>query len=105
MSVLIKGVAMPKSCQECAMNCLRGFNGSDFLANKRADGCQLVEIKTPHGRLIDVDLVVALLFEEANKHTIIGDMNRQIMGLGEVISMLEKAPTLIEAEGGGEDGN
>lgn len=94
MSVLIKGVVMPKSCQECTMNCLRGFNGSDFLANKRADGCQLVEIKTPHGRLIDADA----LKEELATAGIISTYGTQIY------LKIDAAKTIIEAEGGGEDG-
>lgn len=98
MSVLIKGVVMPKSCQECTMNCLRGFNGSDFLANKRADGCQLVEIKPPHGRLIDAEAFNDYM---QNRYD-----NNELTN-GDWIDFrlsLKDQPTIVPAEGGGEDG-
>lgn len=70
MSVLIKGINMPKSCALC-------FYRDDFHnycpyeANKERD-CPLIEVSTPHGRLIDADALqfgadVFLTREEAEE--------------------------------------
>ena len=68
MSVLIKGMEMPKSCEQCKMfNLVKFIN--DFMCcandewheadfdyhNKRHPDCPIVEAPTPHGRLIDAD--------------------------------------------------
>lgn len=65
MSILIKGMEMPKSCADCfAEQCI----GSDFgcgiigfedgnttcFTRERRKDCPLVEVP-PHGRLIDVE--------------------------------------------------
>ena len=62
MSLIIKGMDMPKSCYDCDL-----FSGEGFLCPlviettndwsrefmyKRVDECPLVEIPTPRGRLI-----------------------------------------------------
>ena len=67
MSVYIRGMEMPKNCEECPILCRAGvkFNGFGFLEDKRADDCPLVEIKTPHGRLIDGDALHKLFMEYA----------------------------------------
>lgn len=61
MSVLIKGMKMPKSCEECRLYedewCLgREVDDSWSDFNTRWKNCPLIEIPTPHGRLIDWDL-------------------------------------------------
>lgn len=65
MSVIIKGMKMPKSCDSCD---LIQFNDEELEAHcplspyyrwcgtppdYRPEGCPLVELPTPHGRLID----------------------------------------------------
>lgn len=59
MSVLIKGMEMPKTCVSCEWSCYVG-NGramckkvsmtdkSDIMTKRRADFCPLVEISTSH---------------------------------------------------------
>lgn len=96
MSVLIKGVEMPKTCSGCDLErfdeyemtheCPLIYNG---LTNKvrifdRRSDCPLVEVKTPHGRLIDAD---ALEYE-------LGASDRDIY----CSECLNEAPTVIEAE-------
>lgn len=77
MSVLIKGMEMPKNCYLCHFVFrILDWNGvSDFskvnervfctakepifdisetLAENRADDCPLIELPSPHGKLIDV---------------------------------------------------
>ena len=65
MSVIIKGMKMPKSCDSCD---LIQFDDEGLEAHcplspyyrwcgtppdYRPEGCPLVEVPTPHGRLID----------------------------------------------------
>lgn len=64
MDILIKDIGMPLMCDECPC-----YNESDYSCNAtgrgvieyrydgRPDNCPLVEIPTPHGRLIDADEV------------------------------------------------
>lgn len=65
MNILIKGIKMPESCYECS----GFFNKADYhqcyydkddrdldelnVYATRPEWCPLVEIPTPHGRLID----------------------------------------------------
>lgn len=60
MSILIRGRGMPENCQECV--CLNdeyfycqavGRQPQDEnVVSRRPDWCPLVEVPTPHGRLI-----------------------------------------------------
>ena len=70
MSVYFPGVEMPKNCAECKFWCVCEPISADFddwisideAVNDgflvRHENCPLVEIKTPHGRLIDADALV-----------------------------------------------
>lgn len=62
MSVMIKGMEMPKNCMECDLHfTARGLDEECIFFNdtvedcteRRLYRCPLVEIPTPHGRLID----------------------------------------------------
>lgn len=66
MSVLIRGMEIPKNCAECKIkgegsdslytwNCpFTGFEYTRYdCVNDRLDDCPLVEVKVPYGRLID----------------------------------------------------
>lgn len=58
MSILIKGRDMPESCYECAYSIERvGIcsitQGGCEWGHNRPPHCPLVEIPTPHGRLIE----------------------------------------------------
>jgi len=68
MSVLIKGMEMPQGCCGCQFvqsneigddYCLLLHRQIeiDIYDVRREDDCPLVEIKTPHGDLIDVDAI------------------------------------------------
>lgn len=66
MSVLIRGIEMPKSCNACMFNvyglCLinKNIEGKDELTHS----CPLVPVP-PHGRLIDADaLKYTMLYKE-----------------------------------------
>lgn len=70
MSILIKGIKMPKSCWDCELGSAQQlddrpcpFYSMDYreqkkYSDKRVDGCPLVELP-PHGRLIDADALIA----------------------------------------------
>lgn len=57
MSIVIRGMEMPKDCWECAVQvnpvCIEFV---DFgTRGERPAGCPLVEVPASHGRLIDAD--------------------------------------------------
>ncbi len=61
MSILVKGMEMPKNCKECALYIdgacyAKGYRDyRSIMDTAKPDDCPLVEIPTPHGRLIDAD--------------------------------------------------
>ena len=63
MSVLIKGVEMPNNCKECPFSdheawCLIPGDWRERYYcpdDERSEFCPLIEVPTPHGRLIDAD--------------------------------------------------
>lgn len=105
MSVLIKGMEMPKDCRDCPMemfyiNCgdTRCRATNKLLAEEyriipfsgRPDWCPLVEVPTPHGRLIDADK----LLEDVRKNSVsysADDFAHE---------WVDVQPTVIEAEEG-----
>lgn len=90
MSVLIKGMKMPRSCSECGFRLALGCCGN-LPQNTRVPTCPLIEIP-PHGRLIDAD---------ALKETNPRHMNADVPYVTEVTveEIIDDAPTIIEAEG------
>ena len=103
MSIIIKGMEMPKNCNDCPLNydqmackvtgtrwwsdtmVLMGFDSD----KERLYDCPLVEIPTPHGRLGDLD--------KLNIHDISPVDGFCVMGVTE--EDIELAETVIEAEG------
>ena len=103
MSILIKGMEMPKNCSDCPLNydqmackvtgtrwwsdtmVLMGFDSD----KERLYDCPLVKIPTPHGKLIDAD--------ELNIHDVSPAYGFCVMGVTE--EDIELAETVIEAEG------
>jgi len=110
MSILIKGMKMPKDCPMCPLshwNKLDEFTGCEVVngkrfavtndkgyaqSNTRPSWCPLVEIP-PHGRLIDADKledVFSGLGDRAYRRTKGTIMDAQ--------KFLSYAPTVIESE-------
>lgn len=92
MSILIKGMKMPKNCMECAIRSwtedewdVCPFSGIMALNIGRQNDCPLVEVPAPHGRLIDADATV----KAWSGCTFRGNLN----------PLIESRPTVIEAEG------
>ena len=102
MSVLIKGMEMPRCCEECLAESVEENYYGDVMSTKcpfvykgytrktgRLEDCPLVEIPTPHGRLIDADALMEKMIAYGWEHP---DST--------VHEFLEDdAPTIIEAEG------
>lgn len=88
MSVLIKGMKMPKNCEDCRFE---DFGGCMFRVTRSE--CPLVEVPTPHGRLIDekqipyVDLNADMPQSKVRVWTTVKDK-------------IDRLPTIIEAEEG-----
>ena len=65
MSVIVKGMEMPKSCQECGLYIegacyAKGYRDyRSIMDTAKPDDCPLVDIPTPHGRLGDLDALYA----------------------------------------------
>lgn len=98
MSILIRGMEMPQNCYDCPF--IRASWGNDYYCAKgkgcegslasifigRMDNCPLVEIPTPHGRLIDADKLANETFYGATSAPYI------------TYWKFMNAPTVIEAE-------
>ena len=93
MSVLIKGMKMPKNCGACPLETDYGTcgyyslfveAGHDSEIWKRRDDCPLIELP-PHGRLIDADALMKLEVIPSDNW---------------VFRAVEKAPTINPAEEG-----
>lgn len=101
MSVLIKGMEMPKSCEDCNFYYTDYEEGTatclatscyvipqQYNKGNRDSDCPLVAVPTPHGRLIDADELIRCI-----EHAF-GD--KDIVKL--VANIIERQPTIIEAE-------
>lgn len=102
MSLLIKGMDIPKRCLDCPCydwsdEVCRGEGVAEAFiienSEERSEFCPLIEIPTPHGRLIDADKL-AKVIEDA--------MNRKDNPLGydavEILGEIYVVKTIIEAE-------
>lgn len=96
MSILIKGMEMPRSCAECPVNmniCKRGYKyllAHMELYDQRADDCPITTVP-PHGRLIDADE----LFKEMERKGWFDNADRD-----KAEDLVLAAPTIIPAEEG-----
>lgn len=105
MSILIRSnVHLPRSCRKCP------FNGGDWciasekvrigkhgnVNEHRHPDCPLVEIPTPHGRLIDADEIFCKI--DGIKGWDYGDESDMAISAAEALSAIDDSPTVIEAE-------
>ena len=94
MSILIRGMEMPKNCKECDLYIegacyAKGYRDYRRIMDKsKPDDCPLIELP-PHGRLGDLDKLYAMVNEADDYGADIADVLRLIID----------APTVIEAEG------
>lgn len=100
MGVYIPNMEMPKSCGECEFNynleggsyewweCVILHDDINQFDTRRTD-CPLIEIPTPHGRLIDKDELLSHL----SKDPLFDLVERY-----GVSGVIESRPTILEAE-------
>lgn len=91
MSVLIKGMEMPKSCLNCRFHKSIYCTLTDICTNT-AQGCPLVSVP-PHGRLIDADALHYSRIRIAHPSGDIGGWNAVVMS-----AEINNAPTIIPAD-------
>lgn len=129
MGVYIKGMDMPKNCESCQFRrCISdlimfswvgcqldvGMAKKESFKGRHPD-CPLVEVKEPHGRLIDTDAIgyagiekaaydSLLIVKEQNKLCedleLLERANGRLDGVLRITSKLRFAPTIIPAEEG-----
>lgn len=104
MSIIIKGMEMPKNCQDCALYIegacyAKGYRDyRSIMDTAKPDGCPLVELPEKHGRLVDADKLADLLSKEKEK--VVGEGNLFLcFAVGFAWGFIAKEPTVIEAEG------
>ena len=100
MSVLIKGMEMPKDCVSCRWHARWGCEITHRVTNV-AQRCPLVEVPTPHGRLTDTDKLINTLQGLFNKREEEARFtgNREVpVTWNDAIYFIKIAPTIIEAE-------
>lgn len=90
MGVYIKGIMMPESCVECDLSELAYLVRCKYCTGMESDGCPLVKVPEPHGRLIDAGELVKHCREEDE---MFGDWVVDVR-------RIHNAPTVIEAEEG-----
>lgn len=114
MSVLIKGMDMPKDCSGCCISFAMeghycqavlepndavegGMAWKETLVNERPSWCPLVELPEKHGRLVEAEIVwrefTNAILDESQKTQCIRATSNEIW------DVLRKVPTIIEAEG------
>lgn len=93
MGIYIKGIEKPTKCAECyfydqELGCMLVDDDIDHRS------CPLVEVPTPHGRLIDADAVKKAVFH----HLSIKGEEYLLPAEKSVFGNIVKSPTVIEAE-------
>ena len=104
MSILIRGMEMPKNCQECGLYIegacyAKGYRDyRSIMDTAKPDDCPLVELP-PHGRLIDVDEPMTKISTMMQEPDYQHEGENWMVGLIMARDALDEAPTVIEAEG------
>ena len=107
MSLIIRGVNLPEKCENCpcydyidyvcrADDCFAPFDVEN--PEERSEHCPLIEIRTPHGRLIDADRLMEVI--EKNSYLLKGYYNSLENGmfLTGIKQAIDEAPTIIDVE-------
>lgn len=121
--ILIKNIEMPEDCRDCPLQIYYMANGqtkcrvtgkilADFRKpipfEGRAEECPLIEVHTPHGRLIDADAYHKEIIERyqsarewykgAKTDDIKARAESALFTFTECSLTIRKMPTIIEAE-------
>lgn len=113
MSILIRGMEMPKSCWRCQLcltvdpdtyRCIptgQEFESTFDAIDHIVLSCPLVEVP-PHGRLIDADALEELFREVIGnifkREEIKPVLEHMVRASAMAVEMIKDAPTIIEAE-------
>ena len=97
MGVYVKGMEMPPACGYCRLAwCCKAAEGECIDLRERNSyrhrNCPLVEIKKPHGRLIDADEIIM----QMNEMKVKGETFTTAVNYVKEINT--NAPTVIESE-------
>ena len=111
MSLLIPGEKMPETCDDCPCSrsddpwtkgdycTLIGNVFGDTPFHGKRDDCPLVEIQTPHGRLIDADAfetdVRCRYCHECDNYN---GLKCKACWVDDMLGEIEDAPTIVPAE-------
>ena len=105
MSLFIKcNIGLPQGCKSCPFNytdvCIASNKGIDTRAfvHLRHPDCPMVELPTPHGRLVDADEHIKLLKENHCGERCRRNHNCFSCGIDMYIRIVENEPTVIKAE-------
>lgn len=109
MSLIIKGMQLPSECSECLFSCYDVsvcapaeciILGERSARHCRPKICPLVEIPTPHGRLIDADYLINVLRDTIDNYPDNCNDGNAVEKL--VVNVckqyIEHCPTVIKAE-------
>ena len=102
--IYIPGMEMPTSCGDCKAfvcyrqwagdpgDCFCGITKEDAKAKEKNADCPLIEVPTPHGRLIDADAMTEKAFEMSFGNRITE------YGLFVLNRGIQEMPTIIPAD-------
>lgn len=111
MSILIRGMEMPKNCDSCPCyyetegawrNECEVLQREHYITNERPDWCPLVELQ-PHGRLIDADALMAMCGMAIDCYDCPNGEHgwcKRSQDATNICKAIEDAPTIIETEEG-----
>ena len=113
MSVLIKGMRMPETCDDCQFH--RYHSHYEYVCvatplfypmnlanskNIRKDWCPLVELPEKHGRLINADALMDIFADRLAKVSVRYGIDSAVAGaFSGAMKLLDVQPTVIESEG------
>lgn len=102
MSIIVKGMDMPKGCFFCSLvggdyRCRISHLDVSQHTFRRHSACPLIEIPTEHGRLIDADRMDL----QSELFTFTRYTGIDEAPLEDATSILYQAPTVVPAEKGG----
>ena len=101
MSVIIKGMGLPKNCRKCLMReplsdycelLLRYLDREEL--NGRDRDCPLMELPEKHGRLVDADAYVSMMEGKCDYEKALDPYVLSVCRGG-----IKLMPTIVEAEG------
>ena len=99
MSVIVKGMKMPKCCRECRITridlkcyCGKTVRQKEWKSETRPDWCPLVALPDKHGRLVDADAIVTAM----NDMKVEGEVF--VTAVNYVKLIMNDADTIVEAE-------